>query len=117
MLYEILAIAGGASTIGLLIAFLWARAGKASAQKAAAEQERFAEELKAALEAAQKARTTQDQRYEDLVHYWQSTVKEMEVALDACSHDPAAVRARLRDLLSAPPAADPGGGAGGSLPP
>jgi hypothetical protein len=112
-----LAISGGVVSIALLIAFLWQRAAAANAKKAAAEQEQFAEELKAALEQAQKARTGQDQRYEDLVRYWKSKVTELEGALDACSHDPAAVRARLRDLLSAPPAADPGGGAGGSVPP
>jgi hypothetical protein len=117
MLFEILSVAGGASFFGMSIAFLWERSAKLTAQRAAAEGARFADELKAALAEAQKARTTQDQRYEDLVRYWQSKVKELEGALDVCSHDPAAVRARLRGLLSAPPAADPGGAAGSSLPP
>jgi hypothetical protein len=112
-----LAIIGGVSSLALLAAFFWQRSVAANAKKAAAEQERFAEELKAALEVAQKGRTEGDQRYEDLVRYWQSKVKELEGALDACSHDPAAVRARLRDLLSAPPTADPGGGTGGPVPP
>ena len=41
---------GGASTIGLLIAFLWQRSAAANAKKDAAEQTRFSDELKAALE-------------------------------------------------------------------
>jgi protein-tyrosine-phosphatase len=114
MLFEILSAVGGASTIGLLIAFLWARAGKASAQKAAAEQERFAEELKAALEAAQKARTEEVRRLEAVIRM---TRQKLEEALNACPKDPVAILARLRDLLSAPPPADRGGAAGGPLPP
>lgn len=119
MLYEVLAIAGGICTVGLLIAFLWQRAATARAQKTAAEQEQFAAQLKAALELAQRARTEGDQRYEDLVRYWQKQVKELEVALDACTQDPAAVRARLRGLLSVPaaPASDSSAKPSGSVPP
>jgi hypothetical protein len=114
MIFEILSIAGGASTIGLLIAFLWQRSAAANAKKDAAEQTRFSDELKAALEQTQKARTEEVQRLEDVIRI---TRKALEEALNACPKDPVAVLARLRDLLSAPPAADPSGGAGSSLPP
>jgi hypothetical protein len=109
MIYEILAIVGGASTIGLLVAFLWQRAATARAQKAAVEQEQFASSLKAALAETQKARTQDGQRYEDLTKFYEKELKEARDALDACSHDPAAVRLILRDLFSVPsPTTDSG---------
>jgi hypothetical protein len=112
-----LAIGGGVAILALLAAFFWQRAAAARAEKTAAEQEQLAASLTAALEQAQKSKTDQDQRYEELVRYWQSKVKELEGALDACLHDPVAVRARLRELLSVPaPAADRGGKTGGPVP-
>jgi len=108
-----LAISGGVVSVALLIAFLWQRAAAANARKAAAEQEQFAESLKAALEQAQKARIEEVQRLEAVIRM---TRKKAEEALNACPKDPVAVRAHLRDLLSAPAAADPGGGAGGPVP-
>jgi type VI protein secretion system component VasK len=118
MLYQVLAIAGGLSSVALLIAFLWARAAAARARKEAAEQEQFAAQLKASFDVMEKARAESERRYEDLVAEWRRRKKELEDALEACSHDPDAVRARLRGLLtvSTPP---PGGGGetGGTLPP
>jgi hypothetical protein len=118
MIFEILAVAGGFGMVGLLIAFLWARAGKASAQKKAAEQEQFAESLKAGLAENQRARTESEQRYEDLARYYEAKLKEASDALGACAHDPAAVRVVLRDVFSLPASAPSSSrGGGGPVPP
>lgn len=114
MLFEILSAVGGASTIGLLVAFLWQKSVAANAKKDAAEQARFAEDLKAALEVAQRARTEEVQRLEAVIRM---TRKALEEALNACPKDPVVVLTRLRDLLSAPAAPDHSGAAGGSVPP